>query len=69
MDEADHAQASREHFDRLALKRCQEAMPQGESALECEDCGEPIPEARRKAAQGCTRCVDCQQTHEQRRPR
>lgn len=30
------------------------------SAFECEDCGKPIPEARRIASQGCTRCIDCQ---------
>ena len=28
---------------------------------ECEDCGEEIPEGRRKALPGCTRCVPCQQ--------
>ena len=26
----------------------------------CEDCGGPIPEARRKAVPGCTRCIVCQ---------
>lgn len=30
------------------------------SAYKCEDCGSPIPEARRKAVPGCTRCVLCQ---------
>lgn len=34
------------------------------SRTECEDCGEAIPEARRKAVPGCTRCVDCQQALE-----
>ncbi|WP_422778087.1 TraR/DksA C4-type zinc finger protein [Pseudomonas shirazensis] len=24
------------------------------------DCDEPIPEARRLAAKGCYRCIDCQ---------
>ncbi|MFC3874866.1 TraR/DksA family transcriptional regulator [Neisseria musculi] len=33
---------------------------QGESNYECDDCGGPIPEARRKAVPGCTRCVLCQ---------
>ena len=28
------------------------------SAYECEECGEPIPEERRRA--GCRCCVDCQ---------
>ena len=29
------------------------------SAYECEECGEPIPEARRRAVIGCRCCVDC----------
>lgn len=33
---------------------------QGESNYECDDCGAPIPEARRQAVPGCTRCVFCQ---------
>ncbi len=32
----------------------------GDSAFECECCGNPIPEARRLAVTGCTMCVDCQ---------
>lgn len=68
MDEADLAQQSREHFDRLALQRHQNRMPQGESATECEDCGNPIPEKRRQVMPGCKRCIHCQHHHE-RRPR
>jgi len=30
------------------------------SAEYCEDCGDDIPPARRLAAPGCTRCIDCQ---------
>ncbi|WEJ72825.1 TraR/DksA C4-type zinc finger protein [Pseudomonas sp. PSE14] len=30
------------------------------SAESCEDCGDDIPPARRLAAPGCTRCIDCQ---------
>lgn len=66
MDEADIAQRDREHFDRLALQRHLAAMPTGDAAEECEDCEAPIPEARRQAAPGCTRCVFCQQRHERR---
>lgn len=29
------------------------------SAEHCEDCGERLPEARRKAYPGCTKCVSC----------
>ncbi|MBB1492448.1 DksA/TraR family C4-type zinc finger protein [Paracoccus sp. MC1854] len=32
----------------------------GESLAECADCGEPIPEARRRAQPGVTLCVACQ---------
>ena len=27
----------------------------------CLDCGDDIPERRRQAVAGCTRCVDCQE--------
>ena len=33
----------------------------------CVDCDEPIPAARKKAQQGCLRCIDCQKKHETRR--
>lgn len=36
------------------------------SAEECQDCGEPIPQARRQAVPGCNRCIDCQARHERR---
>ena len=32
----------------------------GESLTHCEECDEPIPEARRQALPGVRRCVDCQ---------
>lgn len=31
------------------------------SAYECEECGEPIPEARRQAVRGCRCCLTCQE--------
>lgn len=34
------------------------------SASFCEDCDAPIPEARRRAIQGVTRCVVCQEMTE-----
>ncbi|WP_140920810.1 TraR/DksA C4-type zinc finger protein [Limnobaculum xujianqingii] len=36
----------------------------GVSLDACEDCDRPIPEARRLAITGVTRCVTCQETHE-----
>lgn len=32
----------------------------GIAAFECECCGNPIPEPRRRAVIGCTMCIDCQ---------
>jgi phage/conjugal plasmid C-4 type zinc finger TraR family protein len=39
-------------------------LPVGESAVICYDCGEDIPEARRKAQKGCKYCIDCQKHHD-----
>ena len=35
-------------------------LPSGEGTVECVECGEPIPEARRKALPGARTCVPCQ---------
>lgn len=36
------------------------------SAVKCEECGDKLQEARRKAYPGCTMCVDCQGEQELR---
>jgi len=36
-------------------------MPQGKSALWCDECGEELPEKRRLAVAGVRTCVACQQ--------
>ncbi|MER2545908.1 MAG: TraR/DksA C4-type zinc finger protein [Candidatus Accumulibacter phosphatis] len=38
-----------------------------DSALVCVNCGDPIPELRRSAYPGVTRCIDCQQFQESKR--
>ena len=43
-----------------AVKRARSRLPRGESLLECEECGEAIPEARRQAVPGVRLCVNCQ---------
>ncbi|SDO31459.1 DksA/TraR family C4-type zinc finger protein [Vreelandella arcis] len=43
-----------------AVQRARRQLPRGESLAECEECGEPIPEARRKAMPGVRLCVACQ---------
>jgi len=40
-----------------------------DSALSCIECGEDIPAARRNAAPGCTRCVDCMTVYEKPKKR
>ncbi|SES96820.1 DksA/TraR family C4-type zinc finger protein [Marinobacter segnicrescens] len=43
-----------------ALERARASLPQGESLTHCEECDEPIPEARRQALPGVRLCVRCQ---------
>ena len=45
--------------DELVRMRTRRA-PIGESLAECAECGEPIPEARRRAIPGVKLCIDCQ---------
>jgi len=44
-----------------AVARARGEIPQGESLQFCEECGDPIPEARRKAVPGVRLCIQCQQ--------
>lgn len=43
-----------------ALERARRNLPQGASRHDCAECGEPIPEARRKALPGVQLCINCQ---------
>ena len=45
-----------EELERLRAR----SGPKGESADDCVECGEPIPEARRRALPGVKLCIDCQ---------
>jgi phage/conjugal plasmid C-4 type zinc finger TraR family protein len=62
MDFADEAtRASDLHLaDCLARIR----LPEGVSAVECDECLEPIPEGRRTAVPGVRLCVSCQEALE-----
>jgi phage/conjugal plasmid C-4 type zinc finger TraR family protein len=44
--------------DAVATARAR--MASGNSAEECDDCGEPIPAGRRKALPGVRTCIACQ---------
>lgn len=67
MDAADIA-TQREHILRLeALARNRASRPvhaAGPPPTRCEECGDPIPEARRAAVPGVRLCVTCQQKQE-----
>jgi phage/conjugal plasmid C-4 type zinc finger TraR family protein len=49
-----------------ALASARARMPSGEGLDECEDCGEPIPQARRLALPGARTCVACQSGRDKR---
>lgn len=44
-----------------AVARARNALPCGDSLDFCAECGEEIPEARRKAMPGVRYCLGCQQ--------
>ncbi|UOO77665.1 DksA/TraR family C4-type zinc finger protein [Neisseria sp. Dent CA1/247] len=58
-DGAEQEQIEASLEDALALVR--QHLPAGESAHECVECGEPIPEARRQALPGVQLCIACQE--------
>jgi phage/conjugal plasmid C-4 type zinc finger TraR family protein len=52
------------HLSMNAIAAVRRNMPVGASRLDCADCGESIPLARRIAAKGCIRCMTCQTLYE-----
>jgi phage/conjugal plasmid C-4 type zinc finger TraR family protein len=47
-----------------AVKRVRDKLPHGEGLSHCEECGNPIPPARRDAIPGVRLCVACQAEHD-----
>lgn len=47
-----------------AIQRARSRLPRGASLAQCEECGETIPEARRKAVPGVRLCISCQETED-----
>lgn len=58
-DGAEQAQIDDSLQDALAFVR--QHLPSGESATECDECGETIPEGRRQALPGVRLCIVCQE--------
>ena len=67
MDERYIEMAEQAQEERLQRTLDSRVQYQGESATECADCGDAIPEARRRAVPGCQLCVECQGLQEVRR--
>lgn len=44
-----------------AVQRARSRLPVGQSALDCDECGEPITEGRRLALPGVRLCIACQE--------
>ena len=49
-----------------AVQRARASVPSGPAATHCAECGEPIPEGRRRALPGVRTCVECQSAHDRR---
>lgn len=58
-DGAEQAQIDDSLQDALAFVR--QHLPSGESATECAECGQTIPQARREALPGVQLCIHCQE--------
>jgi len=69
MDQFDRAQELDAHYRQQALEMQRKDRPQGEARTQCLECGKKIPEARRKAVPGCSRCRDCAELFEVSRRR
>ncbi|GAB3343274.1 MULTISPECIES: DksA/TraR family C4-type zinc finger protein [Chromohalobacter] len=50
-----------------ALERARSELPSGESLEYCEECGDPIPQARREAIKGVRLCIACQSERDKQR--
>lgn len=57
---------AREEAERVAAI-ARRVQYRGESALDCEVCGAPIPQGRREVLPGVQTCVECQSYREARR--
>ncbi|GAJ29453.1 DksA/TraR family C4-type zinc finger protein [Acidomonas methanolica] len=49
-----------------AVQRARANLPSGESESVCVECGDDIPEARRRALPGVKFCIDCQSARDSR---
>jgi phage/conjugal plasmid C-4 type zinc finger TraR family protein len=48
------------------VRRARANIPTGEAEIHCHECGDEIPEARRKAVPGVRTCITCQSALDRR---
>ena len=48
------------------VMRARARMPTGVAETHCQECGEEIPEARRRVFPGVRTCIECQSAHDSR---
>jgi phage/conjugal plasmid C-4 type zinc finger TraR family protein len=49
-----------------AIARVRAKIPTGPSLINCVECGDEIPEQRRKLVAGCQHCIECKTALERR---
>lgn len=59
-DEMDLVQAQQAEFTADALRDHWRKQPLGQGLSHCEECGDPIPEARRRVMPTARLCMPCQ---------
>jgi phage/conjugal plasmid C-4 type zinc finger TraR family protein len=64
-DDLDRAQEINDQLQRDILEAHLRRRVSAESLANCQECEGAIPEKRRLASPGCTRCIECQTEHEQ----
>ena len=47
-----------------AIEHARSKLPSGQGLVNCEECGEAIPQARRRAVPGVRLCIGCQERHD-----
>lgn len=60
LEESELGQLHAIHLSENAVARVRAGLSRVPSLSHCMDCGEEIPEARRNAIAGVTRCIYCQ---------
>jgi phage/conjugal plasmid C-4 type zinc finger TraR family protein len=69
-EEAEMGQLHALHINMNAVANVRNKLAkqaQEPSLIECEDCGEEIPQARREAVPGVKRCIGCQNIIDKRK--